>query len=236
MTSRQKDGVENNEQFAKALKTRSQEDERRSVRDRLVEVAARHFADHGIQGASQRAIQREAGVNVAAANYYFGSKEALYLAVIEAALSHILPARDAALRTITSGPSRREMTMALMQGYLAPHIREMRSDIGYHYARMLVSLNMVFPHPAREVVERELGPTRERYIDALSRLYPNVPRARLYEVLRLGVGLMAVAPSWINYEHMTESELERIVEDVTETATAAFERLCGSEEQPLPNY
>jgi AcrR family transcriptional regulator len=51
------------------------------ARTRLIEVAARHFAEHGIQGASQRAIQREVGVNPATAHYYFGSKEALYRAV-----------------------------------------------------------------------------------------------------------------------------------------------------------
>src|SRR3546814_3944705 len=54
-----------------------------SVRDKLIAVAAFHFAEHGLLGASQRAIQREVGVNPGAAHYYFGSKEALYLAVID---------------------------------------------------------------------------------------------------------------------------------------------------------
>src|SRR5687768_16326478 len=70
---------------------------RLDTRRRLVEVAARHFAGLGFEGVSQRAIQREVGVNPATAHYYFGSKEALYRAVLERYLGEIQAQRDAAL-------------------------------------------------------------------------------------------------------------------------------------------
>jgi len=45
----------------------------------LVLAAGELFADHGFDGTSVRAIADKAGANVAAINYHFGSKEALYV-------------------------------------------------------------------------------------------------------------------------------------------------------------
>ena len=41
------------------------------------------FADLGYDGASTRLISSEAGVNMAMLNYYFGSKEGLFVAIFE---------------------------------------------------------------------------------------------------------------------------------------------------------
>jgi AcrR family transcriptional regulator len=48
------------------------------TRDRIIRVAERLFAENGFAGTSVREITNEAGVNVAAVNYHFGGKEALY--------------------------------------------------------------------------------------------------------------------------------------------------------------
>ncbi|MDN3582024.1 TetR/AcrR family transcriptional regulator [Mucilaginibacter flavus] len=52
-------------------------------KDHILDVAERVFADYGFDGASTRTISGEAGVNMAMLNYYFGSKEGLFLAVFE---------------------------------------------------------------------------------------------------------------------------------------------------------
>lgn len=48
----------------------------------LMMAAGELFAEHGLQGASVRAIADKAGANIAAINYYFGSKENLYREVL----------------------------------------------------------------------------------------------------------------------------------------------------------
>ena len=48
------------------------------TRERLLEAACDVFAEKGYRDATNRDICRRAGANVAAVNYYFGSKEALY--------------------------------------------------------------------------------------------------------------------------------------------------------------
>jgi len=44
----------------------------------LINAAGKLFADKGFEGTSVRAIAEEAGANIAAVNYHFGSKENLY--------------------------------------------------------------------------------------------------------------------------------------------------------------
>ena len=52
-------------------------------KDHILDVAERIFSDLGFDGASTRLISGEAGVNMAMLNYYFGSKEGLFLAVFD---------------------------------------------------------------------------------------------------------------------------------------------------------
>ncbi len=49
----------------------------------LVAAARELFAAHGYDGASTRAITQRAGANLGAITYHFGSKDALYEAVLE---------------------------------------------------------------------------------------------------------------------------------------------------------
>jgi AcrR family transcriptional regulator len=56
-------------------------------KDHILDVAERVFSDNGFDGASTRMISGEAGVNMAMLNYYFGSKEGLFLAVFERKIS-----------------------------------------------------------------------------------------------------------------------------------------------------
>jgi AcrR family transcriptional regulator len=56
-------------------------------KDHILDVAERMFSDLGFDGASTRMISGEAGVNMAMLNYYFGSKEGLFLAVFERKIS-----------------------------------------------------------------------------------------------------------------------------------------------------
>jgi TetR/AcrR family transcriptional regulator, regulator of cefoperazone and chloramphenicol sensitivity len=52
------------------------------TRQRLLEAAAHVFTERGFRATNVRAIVERAGANVAAVNYHFGSKEALYLEVL----------------------------------------------------------------------------------------------------------------------------------------------------------
>jgi AcrR family transcriptional regulator len=63
---------------------------RSDAQQRIVEAAGRIFADSGYEHTTIRTICRQAGVNVAAVNYYFGGKKNLYLAVLKALRTRVL--------------------------------------------------------------------------------------------------------------------------------------------------
>ncbi len=64
-------------------------------RARILAAATREFAQHGLGGARVDRIAAQARTNKRMLYYYFGNKEALFLAVLEAAYAHI---REAELR------------------------------------------------------------------------------------------------------------------------------------------
>jgi len=198
-----------------------------SARDRLVAVAARHFADHGFQGASQRAIQREVGVNNSTANYYFGSKEALYRAVLEAALTPIQQEREAGLSLVSSRLPRQQRLRELLKAYFSPHIRGATTELGHHYARIIASLHLAVPDVAIELVQELVTPVRDRYVDVLSKLFPDASRNRIYEVLALTVALMAMVPVRQRRTHLSSAEAEKLIDEVVSVSVLTFETLCS---------
>src|SRR5947208_14431512 len=75
----------------------------RATKDRLLTAAAALFAEHGFHGTKIRDIAARARVNVAAGNYHYGSKKALYLAVLRAQFAEIRS--SLAARGATRAPS-----------------------------------------------------------------------------------------------------------------------------------
>ncbi|WP_419801939.1 TetR/AcrR family transcriptional regulator [Mucilaginibacter sp.] len=59
------------------------EKEKTDKKDHILDIAEKVFSDLGYDGASTRLISGEANVNMAMLNYYFGSKEGLFIAVFE---------------------------------------------------------------------------------------------------------------------------------------------------------
>lgn len=60
-----------------------------STREIILETAEQLFAQQGHDGTSMRQITSAAGVNLAAVNYHFGSKEALVQAVLKRRLEEV---------------------------------------------------------------------------------------------------------------------------------------------------
>ena len=68
------------------------------TRERILVMAERLFAEHGFRRVTVRHICRAARVNVAAINYHFGDKAALYREVVQAAIDAMRGTTEAARR------------------------------------------------------------------------------------------------------------------------------------------
>lgn len=59
------------------------------TRQKIIQVTLNLIADEGIHGLTTRTIAAAAGVNIAAVNYYFGSKDKLIEESLQSALDHM---------------------------------------------------------------------------------------------------------------------------------------------------
>jgi AcrR family transcriptional regulator len=200
---------------------------RTDTRARLIKVAARHFADHGFQGTSQRAIQREVGVNPAAVHYYFGSKAALYQAVVDTFIERLQSERLTNIETIAAGLEPRVRAQHLLAAYVGPHIRLGLSDEGYDYARILARLQFEPPDETADIVGAAVASVRERLIDELSLIFPKATRGRLAHAYTMAMALMAIAPFRARQAGLGIDQARRITDQTAAYAAAGFETMCG---------
>src|SRR6266545_4529675 len=68
-----------------------------ATKERILDAAEALFMEHGFEATTLRAITAAAGVNLAAVNYHFGSKEELFQAVLTRRLDPMNQARVALL-------------------------------------------------------------------------------------------------------------------------------------------
>ena len=88
------------------------------TRAALLGAARRLFARQGYDGASVRAITKDARVNLGAVTYYFGSKHALYDAVLDQVLSPLAARIDRAVDEEGSALDRAEGTVRALFEHL----------------------------------------------------------------------------------------------------------------------
>lgn len=75
------------------------------TRQRLLDAAEKLFCRHGFEGTSVRDITAEAGCNIAAVNYYFGSKEKLYGEMFHRRLSEKIEGHLITIDRVCSEPN-----------------------------------------------------------------------------------------------------------------------------------
>src|SRR6185312_7575016 len=75
-----------------------------STKERILTAAEALFAQRGFEGASLRQLTAAAGVNLAAVNYHFGSKDHLVEQVFKRRLDQLNARRLAALKQISAQP------------------------------------------------------------------------------------------------------------------------------------
>jgi len=90
------------------------------TRERLLDSAERQFSEHGFAGASLREITSDAEANLAAVSYHFGSKEELFVAVLERVMAPInrerLALLDAAEERAAGQPLELEELIGILVG------------------------------------------------------------------------------------------------------------------------
>jgi len=143
---------------------------RTTQRDLLVSTAERLFAEQGIDAVSLRTVMAEAGTNVAAVNYHFGTKDSLVEAVVRARSEEIREARDALLTTLegTAAPS----VHGLAEAFVLP-LADMAAAGDTAWIRMVADVTAI-GHPSLAVIDSEFAEQTARLGALLRRVRPQL--------------------------------------------------------------
>ena len=135
-----------------------------ATEDRLLEVAERQIAERGVDGVSVRSVTAEAGANVAAIHYHFGSKAALVRAVLDRRIPEATARRDVLLAALEAAPGP-PTARALAAAFVRPLADMGAADATRHYPAFLAAILRAGPE-YRDLGNVPFQPQFERF-DAL---------------------------------------------------------------------
>jgi len=150
--------------------------------DRILNAAERLFMEHGFDGASMRHITAEAGVNLAAVNYHFGSKESLMQEVFRRRLDQLNRERMRALDALEEAAAGKPIKPTkILDAFFGTLLRIAKSEPNGG-PTFLKLLGRTLTEPTdfiRAFLAHEYQEVLDRYKAALFRALPNVPEAEI---------------------------------------------------------
>ena len=161
------------------------------TRTRILDAAEELFMQHGFEGTSMRALTTRAGVNLAAVNYHFGSKDALIEAVFRRRLDPMNAERIAELERLEAAGN--VSSESIIRAFIGPSLR-MVEDAKGGSRNFIRLLGRTYTEPAKEIralIGQMYAPTMERYKNALERAMPQMPREELVWRMHFMFGTLA---------------------------------------------
>jgi AcrR family transcriptional regulator len=158
--------------------------------ERLLDSAELLFADRGVRQTSLRAVTQEAGANLAAVNYHFGSKQGLLLAVLD---RRVVPMNDERIAMLAAadakaGPGGPTLE-AVMEAFLAPAVKLGQGD-GRHFFALAARLHSEPDESLRREFLDRFEEVAARFLPALQRCLPDVPMSELFWRVHFIVGAL----------------------------------------------
>lgn len=164
-----------------------------STRERLLDTAERLFAEQGFDGTSLRQITREAGVNLAAIHYHFGSKDALIDAVFDRLIRPINEARlerlDGVEREAGEGAPELER---VIEAFVRPPLEASigSGELGARRMRLVGRVHAEREHISRQLFVRQFEDVFRRFHAALGRCLPELDPETIAWRMHFMIGAM----------------------------------------------
>ena len=206
-----------------------------ATRDKLLEAAGRAFAERGYAGATVREICKDAGANVAAVNYYFKDKLALYAEVLNemkraAYVDQIRAALD-------QKASPEEILRAVIKARLSGLHGQKRPD--WHFR--IAAREFAQPTPAMaRVIEKVMRPIHDRVREVVGKIIgrsPDHEQTRLCTYSIMGQILLYVLAGpvlmrlWPEMK-MTPEQLDQVADHIADFSLAYLHQVRASHGQP----
>jgi len=163
---------------------------RPSAREKLLDSAEQLFAEHGLEGASLRAINAAAGLSPAALHYHFGTQQALVEALLERRMPALMERRRRLLDAL-EGRTPPATTREVLGALIRPLVELMAEggESGLGYLRLLHRLQADGDLDPRFVIDRWPGGV-DRLVPLLRAANPTLSLALVQFRLGLAIDLM----------------------------------------------
>jgi len=164
------------------------------TKTRILDAAELLFTEHGFEATSLRSLTTAAGVNLAAVNYHFGSKEELFQAVLTRRLDPMNQERidllEAVEREAAGKPASCEKILFAM---MIPALRLARDEQrgGNNFLRVL---GRAYADPApfiRQFLSEQYADMIGRYKEAFHKALPHLTRHELTWRLHFVMGALS---------------------------------------------
>jgi AcrR family transcriptional regulator len=164
-----------------------------ATKARVLEAAETLFMEHGFEATSLRLITNAAGVNLAAVNYHFGSKEELFQAVLTRRLDPMNQTRVALLDRYQRESEAPLACERILAALFIPALALARDPArgGSNFLRLL---GRAYADPApfiRQFLSQQYAPMIARFKDAFARALPHLPRKELSWRLHFIMGALS---------------------------------------------
>ncbi|HEX5306832.1 MAG TPA: TetR/AcrR family transcriptional regulator [Dyella sp.] len=164
-----------------------------STKERILAAAEALFAQRGFEGASLRQLTASAGVNLAAVNYHFGSKEKLVEQVFKRRLDALNQHRLAELAKVAGQPG--TTLDDVLAAYIRPALDLSHEDNGSLFMRVLARAFAEHDDTLRQFLSENYGHVMRQFTAEFARLLPQLEKAELYWRIDLVTGALTHAMS-----------------------------------------
>jgi len=164
----------------------------RETKEKILDSAEKLFARDGFPATSLRAITADAGVNLAAVHYHFGSKDALVEAVFTRRLEPLNQERLTLLDAVETS-SEATSPEKILEAFVGPPLRLLRDEKrgGATFMRLM---GRTLTEPSQQVQEIFIRQFREiagRFTAALKHALPGLPPEEIFWRMHFSIGAMA---------------------------------------------
>ena len=179
------------------------------TRERVLQVAIREFALHGFDAPSIRDLTIAAGVNQAAINYHFGSKDGLIKTIFDELATPLIEERLNGLNRLEDEAQGRPLPLeTILRVMVEPPVR--RAKQGKEGQRDLAKLLLIASSLGSKPIEHQVETMHDelalRFVDAISKAVPHLNRVEVMWRYKFTLGALLYTLS----DHMQNHRLRRL--------------------------
>jgi TetR/AcrR family transcriptional regulator, regulator of cefoperazone and chloramphenicol sensitivity len=160
------------------------ENDNKSVQEKLLNSAEELFCERGFEGTSIRDIAASAGCNIASVNYYFGGKQQLYEQVWK---RHLIPMRDiriASIEKITSQKNPKPSLEDLVKSFTETSLGSVFEAKKFDRLNKLMAREYISRHlPANMFLDEVMMPTVTSMQKALIETFPDLDESHIPHIV-----------------------------------------------------